>query len=186
MCSTLSAIGHLNTYIASIYSLLEASIENYFRTSSDSAPWHAPSWQGLMEALSMSLPKLDLMPIMQGSYFFSLHVFVVYKMEEIATDGDKVTFLQDLSQLLENLKTSPHTEAQMALVWGVIVARGCQIAQSNPQVKKPLHMLARHLQIASTKAEGWGDGLLGVIGLKSEVITNRWVGRSKKSQLEKF
>jgi len=58
MCSTLSAIGHLNTYIASIYSLLEASIENYFRTSSDSAPWHAPSWQGLMEALSMSLPKL--------------------------------------------------------------------------------------------------------------------------------
>jgi len=74
----------------------------------------------------------------------------------------------------------------MALVWGVIIARGCQIAQSNPQVKKPLHMLARHLQIASTKAEGWGDGLLGVIGLKSEVITNRWVGRSKKSQLEKF
>nr|NP_650752.2 ectopic P-granules autophagy protein 5, isoform C [Drosophila melanogaster]Q9VE34.2 RecName: Full=Ectopic P granules protein 5 homolog [Drosophila melanogaster]AAF55595.2 ectopic P-granules autophagy protein 5, isoform C [Drosophila melanogaster] len=173
MCSTLPAIGHLNTYIASIYSLLEASIENYFRTSPEIASWHAPSWQGLMEALSMSLPKLDLMPIMQGSYFFSLHVFVLYKMEEIATDGDKVTFLQDLSQLLENLKTSPQTEPRMALVWGVIIARGCQIAQVNQQVKKPLHMLARHLQIASTKAEGWGDGLLGVIGLKSEVITNR-------------
>uniref|UniRef100_B3P3B0 GG16333 n=1 Tax=Drosophila erecta TaxID=7220 RepID=B3P3B0_DROER len=173
MCSTLPAIGHLNTYIASIYSLLETSIENYFRTAPESAPWHAPSWQGLIEALSMSLPKLDLMPIMQGSYFFSLHVFVVYKMEEIATDGDKVTFLQDLTQLLENLKTSPLTEPRMALVWGVVIARGCQIAQINQQVKKPLHMLARHLQIASTKAEGWGDGLLGVIGLKSEVITNR-------------
>ncbi|XP_017041076.1 LOW QUALITY PROTEIN: ectopic P granules protein 5 homolog [Drosophila ficusphila] len=172
MCSTLPAIGHLNTYIASIYALLEASMENYFRTSPENAPWHAPSWQGLIEALSMSLPKLDLMPIMQGGYFFSLHVFVVYKMEEIATDGDKVTFLQDLSQLLENQKTSPLTEPRMALVWGVIIARGCQILQSNQQVKKPLHMLARHLQIASTKAEGWGDGLLGVIGLKSEVITN--------------
>ncbi|XP_052836525.1 ectopic P granules protein 5 homolog [Drosophila gunungcola] len=173
MCATLPAIGHLNTYIASIYSLLEASIENYFRTSPESAPWHAPSWQGLMEALSMSLPKLDLMPIMQGAYLFSLHVFVVYKMEEIAMDGDKVTFVQDLSQLLENLKTSPLTEPRMALVWGVIIARGCQILPSNQLVKKPLHMLARHLQIASTKAEGWGDGLLGAIGLKSEVITNR-------------
>ncbi|XP_016985100.2 ectopic P granules protein 5 homolog [Drosophila rhopaloa] len=173
MCSTLPAIGHLNTYIASIYSLLEASIENFFRTSPESSPWHAPSWQCLMEALSMSVPKLDLLPIMQGGYLFSLHVFVVYKMEEIAADGDKVTFLQDLSQLLENLKTSPLTEPRMALVWGVIIARGCQILQSNHLVKKPLHMLARHLQIASTKAEGWGDGLLGVIGLKSEVITNR-------------
>ncbi|XP_017140447.2 ectopic P granules protein 5 homolog [Drosophila miranda] len=173
MCSALPAIGLLNTYIASIYSLLESSVESYFRTSTESAPWHAPSWQGLFEALSMSLPKLELMPIMQGSYFFSLHVFVLYKMEEIATDGDKVTFLQDLSQLLDNLKTSPLTEPRLALVWGAIISRGSQILQVNPYVKKPLHMLARHLQIASTKAEGWGDGLLGVIGLRSEVITNR-------------
>ncbi|XP_034665712.1 ectopic P granules protein 5 homolog [Drosophila subobscura] len=173
MCSALPAIGHLNTYIASIYSLLEASVESYFRTSTECAPWHAPSWQGLFEALSMSLPKLELMPIMQGSYFFSLHVFVLYKMEEIATDGDKVTFLQDLSQLLDNLKTNPVTEPRLALVWGAIISRGCQILQVNAHVKKPLHMLARQLQIASTKAEGWGDGLLGVIGLRSEIITNR-------------
>ncbi|XP_017037889.1 ectopic P granules protein 5 homolog [Drosophila kikkawai] len=173
MNSALPAIGHLNTYIASIYSLLEASMESYFRTSPESAPWHAPSWLGLLEALSMSLPKLDLMPLMQGGYLFSLHVFVVYKMEEIATDGDKVTFFQDLTQLLENIKTSPLTEPRMALVWGVIIARGCKILQVNQQMKKPLYMLARHLQIASTKAEGWSDGLLGVIGLKTEVITSR-------------
>lgn len=175
MCSTLPAIGHLNNYIASIYTLLESSVESYFRTSLESAPWHAPSWRGLLESLSMSLPKLDLMPIMQGGYLFSLHVFVVHKMEEIATDGDKVTFLQDLTQLLESVKTTPVTEPRLALVWGVIISRGCQILQVNQQVKKTLLMLARQLQVASTKAEGWSDGLLGAIGLKSEVITNRWV-----------
>ncbi|XP_017104957.2 ectopic P granules protein 5 homolog [Drosophila bipectinata] len=172
MCSTLPAIGHLNNYIASIYTLLESSVESYFRTS-ENAPWHAPSWQGLLESLSMSLPKLDLMPIMQGGYLFSLHVFVVYKMEEIASDGDKVTFLQDLSQLLESVKSTPVTEPRLAIVWGVIISRGCQVLQVNQQVKKPLYMLARQLQAASTKSEGWSDGLLGAIGLKSEVITNR-------------
>ncbi|XP_034112376.2 ectopic P granules protein 5 homolog [Drosophila albomicans] len=173
MCAALPAIGHLNTYISSIYMLLESSIECYFRKSTENAPWHAPSWQGLFEALQMSLPKLELMPVLQGGYFFSLHVFVLYKLEEIETDGEKITFLQDVTQLLENLKTDPQTEPRMALVWGLIISRGCQILQTSQLIKKPLCMLARHLQIASTKAEGWSDGLLGVIGLKSENITNR-------------
>ncbi|XP_034484557.1 ectopic P granules protein 5 homolog [Drosophila innubila] len=173
MCAALPAIGHLNTYISCIYSLLESSIECYFRQSTESAPWHAPSWQGLFEALQMSLPKLELMPVLQGGYFFSLHVFVLYKLEEIETDGEKITFLQDLTQLLENLKTDPQTEPRLALVWGLIISRGCKLLQGSQLVKKPLCMLARHLQIASTKAEGWSDGLLGVIGLKSESITNR-------------
>lgn len=153
--------------------LLESSIECYFRTSTEHAPWHAPSWQGLFEALQMSLPKLELMPVLQGSYFFSLHVFVLYKLEEIQTDGEKITFLQDLTQFLENLKTNPQTEPRLALVWGLIISRGCRLLQRSQLAKKPLYMLARDLQIASTKAEGWSDGLLGVIGLKSENITNR-------------
>lgn len=173
MCAALPAIGHLNTYISCIYMLLESSIECYFRTSTEHAPWHAPSWQGLFEALQMSLPKLELMPVLQGSYFFSLHVFVLYKLEEIQTDGEKITFLQDLTQFLENLKTNPQTEPRLALVWGLIISRGCRLLQRSQLVKKPLYMLARDLQIASTKAEGWSDGLLGVIGLKSENITNR-------------
>ncbi|XP_064550516.1 ectopic P granules protein 5 homolog [Drosophila montana] len=173
MCAALPAIGHLNTYISCIYTLLESSIECYFRRSTENAPWHSPSWQDLFEALQMSLPKLELMPVMRGGYFFSLHIFVLYKLEEIETDGEKVTFLQDLTQLLENMKTNPQTEPRMALVWGLIISRGCKLLQSSQHVKKPLCMLARHLQIASTKAEGWSDGLLGVIGLKSENITNK-------------
>ncbi|XP_030371319.1 ectopic P granules protein 5 homolog [Scaptodrosophila lebanonensis] len=173
MCAALSAIGHLNTYIACIYSLLETSIECYFRTSSDLSPWHAPTWRDLFQALHMSLPKLDLMPVMRGGYFFSLHVFVLYKMEEMENVGEKITFLQDLTQLLENLKTTPQTEPRLSLVWGLIISRGCQLLSLSEHAKKPLCMLARHLQVASTKSEGWSDGLLGAIGLKTEVITNR-------------
>ncbi|EDV91356.1 GH17394 [Drosophila grimshawi] len=173
MCAALPAIGHLNTYISCIYTLLESSIECYFRTSSTNAPWHTPSWRGLFEALQMSLPKLELMPVMSGGYFFSLHIFVLYKLEEIESAGEKVTFLQDLTQLLENLKTNPQTEPRMALVWGLIISRGCRLLQESEHVKKALCMLARHLQLASTKAEGWSDGLLGAIGLKAKSITNR-------------
>lgn len=175
MCAVLPAIGHLNTYISCIYTLLESSIECYFRRSPERAAWHSPSWQGLFEALQMSLPKLELMPVMRGGYFFSLHIFVLYKLEEIETVGEKVTFLQDLTQLLENLKTNPQTEPRMALVWGLIISRGCKLLQESQNIKKPLYMLARQLQIASTKAEGWSDGLLGVIGLKSENITNKYI-----------
>ncbi|ALC46612.1 CG14299 [Drosophila busckii] len=173
MCAALPAIGHLNTYIASIYTLLESTIECYFWQNVEHAPWHAPSWQGLLESLQMSLPKLELMPVMQGANFFSLHVFVLYRLEEIETSGEKIAFLQDLIQLLENVKTSPKTEPRLALVWGLIIARGCQLLQTSAHIKKPLHMLARSLQIASTKAEGWSDNLLGAIGLKSEQITNK-------------
>ncbi|EDW83213.2 uncharacterized protein Dwil_GK22441 [Drosophila willistoni] len=173
MCAALPAIGHLNTYITCIYGLLETSIEVYFRSSPESAPWHAPSWEGLFEALQMSLPKLELMPVMNGNNFFSLHVYVLYKLEEIATSGEKITFLQDVTQLMEDMKTTPRTEPQLALVWGLIISRGSQLIEVSGLIKKPLYMLARQLQLASTKAEGWSDGLLGVIGLKTEVITNR-------------
>lgn len=176
MCSILRAIGHMKAFIADTYILLESTIGFYFRSSQDSLDWHSPSWLDLFGHLQMSLEKLDLMPIMRSSCMFTLHVFILYKMEKMTSAGDRITFLQDLSQLIESLKTEPSTEPIMAIVWGAMIAWGCKTKIDEPQnARKPLIMLARHLQNISTPAESWGDGILGAIGFKKEIVTNRYV-----------
>jgi len=102
---TLNAIGRMKQFIAGIYPLIETAIVQYLRTSEESYEWHQPSWAKLIKNLEMSLNKLELMPIMQGPFLFTLHLFVLYKTEKIGTIGEKITFLQDQSQLVENLKT---------------------------------------------------------------------------------
>lgn len=44
----------------------------------------------------------------------------------------------------------------------------------NANAREPLITLARYLQAASNTNDGWGDGLLGAIGLKKETITNKY------------
>ncbi|XP_005180740.1 ectopic P granules protein 5 homolog isoform X2 [Musca domestica] len=174
MCSILSAMGHMKAFIGGIYDLLEASIIFYFRSSESSLEWHSPSWLQLLQILQMSLEKLELMPIMRNSSIFTLHIFILYKMEKMPTVGDQITFMQDLCQLIENIKTEPATEAMMAVVWGAMISCGCRIFLTEPRnSKKPLIMLSRHLQHLSTQAEGWGDGILGAIGLKKDIVTNK-------------
>lgn len=174
MCSILSSIGHMKAFIGGTYTLLEASIAFYFRSSQESLDWHTPSWVNLLQILKMSLEKLELMPIMRNSAIFTLHVFILYKMEKMPTVGDQITFLQDLSQLVESLKTEPSSEPIMALVWGAMISWGCRVIAQEPQNgRKPLIMLGRHLQIISTHAESWGDGILGAIGFKKDVVTNK-------------
>ncbi|XP_073818455.1 ectopic P-granules autophagy protein 5 isoform X2 [Musca autumnalis] len=174
MCSILSALGHMKAFIGGAYTLLEASIIFYFRSSEASLEWHSPSWSQLLEILQMSLEKLELMPIMRNSSIFTLHIFILYKMEKMPTVGDQITFMQDLCQLIESIKTEPATEAMMAVVWGSMISWGCRIFLTEPRnAKKPLIMLSRHLQHLSTQSEGWGDGLLGAIGLKKDIVTNK-------------
>ncbi|XP_037885384.1 ectopic P granules protein 5 homolog isoform X1 [Glossina fuscipes] len=174
MLSILNAVGHMKAFISGIYSLLECSIGYYFRSSEESLEWHIPTWLNLLKILSMTLDKLELMPIMHNSCFFVLHIFILHKMEKLPNVGAQITFLQDLSQLIENLKTEPDSEPARAIVWGAMISWGCKIILKEPQnVKKSLYMLAKHLQIISTQAESWGDSLLGAVGLKKEVITTK-------------
>lgn len=105
MLSVLNAVGHMKAFIFGIYSLLECSIGYYFRSSEESLEWHTPTWLNLLNTLRMSLDKLELMPIMRNSCFFVLHIFILHKMEKLPNAGAQITFLQDLSQLIENLKT---------------------------------------------------------------------------------
>ncbi|XP_067619599.1 ectopic P granules protein 5 homolog isoform X2 [Eurosta solidaginis] len=173
LCSTLSAISHMKMFFAGVYPLLESTIAHYFRTSQESKDWHTPSWKKLWELLKMSVEKMNLMPIMSGPYFLTLHYFFIYKIDQNANFGDKITFLQDLCQLVEGLKTISYTEPRLALIWGAIICRGCQILCETQNVKKVLLMFASYMCLTSTQAEGWGDTILSVIGLKTDTVTNK-------------
>ncbi|XP_055848760.1 ectopic P granules protein 5 homolog isoform X2 [Episyrphus balteatus] len=173
LCQTLNAFGHSKAFIAGIYILLEATIVNYFRVSDDNKENHHPSWISLLKSLQTSYDKLEVMPFLRGQHFMSLHAYIIYKMETLSNAGEKITFLQDLSQLLEHVKTNVSTEPRMAIVWGAIISSGCKILSESENAKKPLLMLARHFHVLSTQTEGWGDGLLGVIGFKKDSISNR-------------
>lgn len=65
------------------------------------------------------------------------------------------------------------TESKIAIIWGSMIIYGCKILQTEINAKKSLLMLARYLQTISTQSEGWSEGLLGVIGLKKDNITNK-------------
>ncbi|XP_011192881.2 ectopic P granules protein 5 homolog isoform X1 [Zeugodacus cucurbitae] len=173
LCSTLNAIGHMKTFVTGTYPLLESTIAHYFRTSTESQDWHTPTWKALREILETSFGKMDLMPILRGPFFLTLHIFFIHKMEQIANIGDKITFLQDVCQLVEGCKTNPYTEPRLALVWCAIISRGCQLLCETQNVKKVLFMFASYMCLTSAQSEGWGDTLLGAIGLKTDVVTNK-------------
>ncbi|XP_037950670.1 ectopic P granules protein 5 homolog isoform X2 [Teleopsis dalmanni] len=173
MCNTLTAIGHMNAFIASTYTILESSIVHYFRTSDESKSWHTPSWLNLMHTLQMSLDKLQLMPIIRRPCLLTLHTYILYKLEKMESSGEQITFLQDLAQLIQNIKTSPDTEPHLAIVWGLIISRGCKLLAVTEVAKKPLQMLGSYLALLSSQAESWGEGLLNAIGLKKDIITNQ-------------
>ncbi|XP_055908978.1 ectopic P granules protein 5 homolog isoform X2 [Eupeodes corollae] len=176
LCQTLNAFGHSKAFIAGIYILLESTIVNYFRISDGNKEDHYPSWMLLLKSLQFSYDKLEVMPFLRGQNFLSLHAYIIYKMQNLTDAGQKISFLQDLSQLLEHVKTNATTEPRMAIVWGAIVTSGCKIlseSEATSDAKKPLLMLARHFHVLSTQSEGWGEGLLGVIGFKKDSISNR-------------
>lgn len=58
-----------------------------------------------MQRLGHLWNSIDLMTLLKGPYLLSLHGFIMYKMQNTEDIGEKITFLEDLSQLLEPIKT---------------------------------------------------------------------------------
>lgn len=69
---------------------------------------------------------------------------------------------------------SEQTEAKVAMIWGLIVACGHQLLNVNDNSKGQLLTLGRHLQTISNQSDGWGDGLLGAIGLKKDGFSKKY------------
>lgn len=66
------------------------------------------------------------------------------------------------------------TEPSLALIWGLLISCGQRLMECNSNAREPLITLARHLQASSNSSDGWGEGLLGAIGLKKDAVTNKY------------
>ena len=61
----------------------------------------------------------------------------------------------------------------MAILWGLIIVAGSEFLKYNANAKTQLLTLGQYLQTISNQTDGWGDGILGAIGLKKESITKK-------------
>lgn len=61
------------------------------------------------------------------------------------------------------------------MIWGLLITCGSKLLECNDNAKEPLLKMSRYLQTTSNSADGWGEGLLGAIGLKKETISTKCV-----------
>lgn len=88
-------------------------------------------------------------------------------------DYDRVSFLQEIQLKLAEKKTLESNESQMILMWGFLIMSGAHILSRNETPIKQLLVIARYFQVHLTQPEGWGEGLLGAIGLRRDGQTNK-------------
>lgn len=68
-----------------------------------------------------------------------------------------------------------NTESKLVIIWGLLITCGFKLLEINSNAREPLLTLARHLKSTSNVSDGWGEGLLGAIGLKKETTSNKYV-----------
>lgn len=95
------------------------------------------------------------------------------RLLSLPDDIDRVSFLQDLQNKLADRKTTETTEAKAVLLWGFLIMSGGHILKRSEAAKNQLLIIARYFQVNLTQPEGWGDGLLGAIGLKKDPQSNK-------------
>lgn len=72
-------------------------------------------------------------------------------------------------------KTRLNTESKLVVIWGLLITCGFFLLEFNENAREPLLTLARHLKTISNVSDGWGEGILGAIGLKKETTSNKYV-----------
>lgn len=117
--------------------------------------------------------NFDHQLLIENDLFLSLHLLSYIKLLNLPDDHDRVEFLQDVQSKLALRKTSEDTEAHSNLVWAFLIMSGGHILKRSTLSKNQLLIIARYFQVNLTQPEGWGEGLLGVIGLKRDVQSNK-------------
>lgn len=110
---------------------------------------------------------------MNNDLFLAVHLLSYIKLQFLPDDIDRVTFLQDLQTKLAERKTSEASEAKAALLWGFLIMSGAHIMKRSESSKRQLLIMARYFQVNIAQPEGWGDGLLGAIGLRKDGQSNK-------------
>ena len=139
----------------------------------DLTPNHSPTWNDAHQRFGATQVNFDPISLINNDLFLAVHLLSYIKLQLLPDDIDRVTFLQDLQTQLAERKTSEATEAKAALLWGFLITSGGHIMKRSNASKKQLLIVARYFQMSIAQPDGWGDGLLGAIGLKKDGQSNK-------------
>lgn len=144
-----------------------------FYSPLDLAPEHTPTWPVAHQLFGATQVNFDPQLLISNDLFLTIYLLSSIKIQHATSDGERITFLQELQTKLADRKTTEATEAAAILVWGHLIMCGGHIMTRSEVAKNQLSVIARYFQFHLTQPEGWGDGLLGAIGLKKENQTNK-------------
>lgn len=102
----------------------------------------------------------------------AVHLASINKITQLTNDEDRMELLIDLQTKLSSQKTTETTEPGYCLIWSFLLMSYQHMLQRSEQPKKQLRIIAKYLQTTYNQTEGWGDGILGAIGLKKDPETN--------------
>lgn len=171
LCSFLNALRTQQKWSLYHFKVLESSITNYMRVS-ELAPTHNPSWPEINKRFGLLIP-FDHNLLLDNDLFLSLYLLSYTKLNNLKNDHDRVVFIQEVQTKLALKKTSESSEASSCLIWAFLIISGGHIMKRSDVSRNQLLAIARFIQVNLTQPEGWGEGLLGVIGLKRDDQTNK-------------
>jgi ectopic P granules protein 5 len=137
------------------------------------SPNHNPTWREAYRRFGTPVTSFDQFMLINNDLLLATYLLSHVSLQTMPDDIDRVTFLQDLQMKLAERKTSEETEPKVALLWGFLIMSGAHIMKRSDASKKQLLILARFFHVNVSTPEGWGDGLLGAIGLKRDSQSNK-------------
>jgi len=114
----------------------------------------------------------DLNVLVDRELYLTVHFLSITKMSSSINNNDRLEYLIDLQTKLSAQKTTEQTEAGYCLLWCFLLMSYGYVLKSYCNAEKQLRIVGRYLQTTYSQNEGWGDGLLGAIGLKKDPQTN--------------
>lgn len=190
LCCTLNALKVQKQWSLSVFQVLESTLMNYMRVNGklplfdialnfilnrhpELSPNHNPTWPDAHQRFGTMNINFDAAQLINNEYFLAVHLLSYIKLQHLDDDVDRVTFLQDLQNKLADKKTSESIEGNAVLLWGFLIMSGGHIMMRSEVAKNQLLITARYFQVQMTQPEGWGEGLLGAIGLKRDAQSNK-------------
>ncbi|XP_055633796.1 ectopic P granules protein 5 homolog isoform X2 [Toxorhynchites rutilus septentrionalis] len=173
--STLCSIGMCKSFTHNLYWLVEEMLFHYFskcardRTSNAGQVILDATWAESLRKIGPGTIKgFNEEALVKNRFLLVYHLLVLQRLQEAHSPGEKILVLQKLFKTLEGLKMSDQSEAKQIMLWGLMVVVGVKILIASSDGQNHLLTLARYLQNSSRDTEGWGEGLLGAIGIRKD------------------
>lgn len=137
------------------------------------SPNHNPTWPDASDRFGTATVNFDQNLLINNDLLLATYLLSYTKLQTLPDDVDRVTFLQDLQFKLAEKKTSQEMESKAMLLWGFLIMSGAHVLMRSEHSKNQLLGIARYFKLSVTQPEGWGEGILGAIGLRKDLQSSR-------------